>query len=147
MKYAKAEVESRLEKYLKRVEEAEETSYQNEIKLYLTRLGRREQVRKSLNEVFEWLSEGAAITSDESWVELEKRIRDIQDTRYGRMTRGTGELFSVAAEEIFHPTKYMRESDDLREVISIFKTGAPPEVSMNDLRGFNLLKIVKYGRA
>lgn len=146
MKYSKDVVEARLEAFLKALEAGEEQDYQRLVKERLRDRSRQIASRNRLLEALDWLAPQRVPTNKGEWYDFAKTLAEAGGDK--NSSWGLDGLINVVAQDFSGEiVKDTSKSDDLRTVIDIFKTGAPPEVSVNDLRGFNLLKIVQYGRA
>lgn len=152
MKYSKEAVMERINAYLERVKTNEEASYQRQLSLHAEQLVEQRKVRISITEhLIDGLQGLESIGTDDPYAfqELYKamaRVGTPVDGSHRNQNYYVMEKLRLAQEVLVPPVKSTRESDELASIIKVFETGAPPEVSVNDLRGFGLMNLIKYGR-
>lgn len=142
MRYDKAVVMESLTAAISAQEEAEEKAHQQAIvnrkKAKDTRDVNRAEVRRFVSNLSIALKDGA---DDESYETANEVIKAESAKSYSHIMN----MFAIAAGlERPEPVKDTSRSDELKRVVKIFETGAPPEVSVSDLRGFGLLAFVQF---
>lgn len=155
MKYSKKAVEERVEKKIKELEAAEEANYRERLRKWEQELAQVEDSRSELKRRFLRIQELSFI-GDTANDELEyfkevAKILDVNGTSSSRSSYAyRGDTLAIHVErskaEPKRPELQDVNSRELRAAFEVFKTGAPPEVSVTDLRGFGLLKLVQYNR-
>lgn len=144
MKYSKDVIVAAIKNRLERIEKSEEESYQRALEYYRRRLEMTAALRRDISRAIVDIG-NLEPTDFAGFRDILNTIGEISD---GRSSNGRffAERLNQAVNDLVEPVKNTSESDALKVTLEIFETGAPPEVSIQDLRGFGLLQIIKYGK-
>lgn len=152
MKYEKEAVVERVEKALERIREREEGTFQTQRRDYLQAVEARNKHREKLFKLVNSLKKVSLRESVEDDALVEKicaKFAEVGQLNHGFSTRRgdeyIGQVLSGATYVLTPPVKNTTRSEDLESALNVFKTGAPPQVSVNDLRAFGLMNFVKFG--
>lgn len=143
MKYQKDVIVTALRNRLQAIEANEEKAYQRRLQDWETRKQKLVSIRESVSRAIRRI---ATLEADdyEGFQNALELVGEVAGDR-SSYDRYLAERVKTAASELHPPVKSTENSEALRVTLDIFETGAPPEVSIQDLRGFGLLSIVKYG--
>lgn len=144
MKYDKAAVIERVEERLNAILEREEKEFQSQLKLYRENLKKRESAQSEVREWLKSLAKHKAASFSSTAADFKEIEKDLESGRYRHDPNSLSYKLSISSNEYVEPVKSTAHSDELKSVLEVFKTGAPPEVGVNDLRSFGLMSIIKY---
>ena len=147
MKYSKDAIIRTIEERIVQIEEAEQKQFERRQASIREYLFKQKNARKHAGQALEALKEIELDPNDsEGYKRMVAALEIIGMAADGWSTRQAYvfQQLTLAAQEADEAAKDTSKSDELRAVLDIFKTGAPPEVSVNDLRAFGLMGMIKY---
>lgn len=149
MKYDKAAVVERIEGHLEKLRAREQKTYEVKLKEYEADIAKQRTYRQAIDEFINGIQglEVASLYDPYAFQLLQKMLKTVGEVSDGASRyRDTFvmEKIRTAAYVIPTPEKVTTGSDELAGALAVFKTGAPPEVSVNDLRAFGLMQFLKY---
>jgi hypothetical protein len=157
MKYSKDAVVTVIEARLAEIREREQRRFEKAQVDYQEKLSEQRRLRNKLLNFLERvksmdLDEAGAGASEEGKTAFfqtilaeMKNVGRAADGYSGTQNVYVMERVIKAAEALTEPVLNSQESDALAQTLMLFKTGAPPEVSVVDLRAFGLMQFIKYG--
>jgi hypothetical protein len=143
MKYDKAVIVEELEKVIERRVQDEKKLFESQMAHFHEQLKHRQTKMERVEKALDTIRGNLPPVGDKArYAKVYQALSAIDPARSS--WNQLDELKSLGSS-VYEPKLDNSQSSEMKRALRIFKTGAPFEVSVNDLRAFGLLKFVQIG--